>query len=70
MNSASPILSSIAPLAETSEAWIVDIWGVMHNGARAHPAAGEACKTLPRPRRHRGAAVERAAALLPPSFRT
>jgi HAD superfamily hydrolase (TIGR01459 family) len=44
MNPASPILSSIAPLAETSEAWIVDIWGVMHNGARAHPAAGEACK--------------------------
>ena len=44
MKSASPILSSIAPLAETSEAWIVDIWGVMHNGARAHPAAGEACK--------------------------
>ena len=44
MNPASPILSSIASLAETSEAWIVDIWGVMHNGARAHPAAGEACK--------------------------
>ena len=44
MNPASPILSSIAPLAETSEAWIVDIWGVMHNGARAHAAAGEACK--------------------------
>ena len=44
MNQASPILSSIAPLAETSEAWIVDIWGVMHNGARAHRAAGEACK--------------------------
>lgn len=44
MNRASPILSSIAPLAETSEAWIVDIWGVMHNGARAHPAAGEACR--------------------------
>ena len=44
MNSTSPILSSIAPLAETSEAWIVDIWGVMHNGARAHAAAGDACR--------------------------
>ena len=44
MHPASPILSSIAPLAETSEAWIVDIWGVMHNGERAHPAAGEACR--------------------------
>jgi HAD superfamily hydrolase (TIGR01459 family) len=38
-----PILSSIAPLAATAKAWIVDIWGVMHNGARAHPAAVEAC---------------------------
>jgi len=44
MNPASPILTSIAPLAETSEAWIVDIWGVMHNGARAHAAAGDACR--------------------------
>jgi len=39
-----PILSSIAELAVTSEAWIVDIWGVMHNGARAHPAAVDACR--------------------------
>jgi HAD superfamily hydrolase (TIGR01459 family) len=38
-----PILSSIAPLAAASKAWIVDIWGVMHNGARAHPAAVDAC---------------------------
>ena len=38
-----PILSSIAALAASSEAWIVDIWGVMHNGARAHPAAVHAC---------------------------
>jgi HAD superfamily hydrolase (TIGR01459 family) len=39
-----PILQSIAALAESSDAWIVDIWGVMHNGARAHPAAGAACR--------------------------
>ena len=44
MNPAPPILSSIATLADTSEAWIVDIWGVMHNGARAHAAAGDACR--------------------------
>jgi HAD superfamily hydrolase (TIGR01459 family) len=44
MTSAIPILSSIASLAATSEAWIVDIWGVMHNGAHAHTAAGEACR--------------------------
>lgn len=39
-----PILSSIAPLADTSAAWIVDIWGVMHNGERAYAAASEACR--------------------------
>ncbi len=38
-----PILSSVAALATTTDAWIVDIWGVMHNGARAHAAAAEAC---------------------------
>jgi HAD superfamily hydrolase (TIGR01459 family) len=38
-----PILSSIADLASRSDAWIVDIWGVMHNGARAHQAACAAC---------------------------
>jgi HAD superfamily hydrolase (TIGR01459 family) len=43
MPSTIPILSSIAALASTCEAWIVDIWGVMHNGAHAHRAAGEAC---------------------------
>jgi len=39
-----PILSSIASLAAGSDAWIVDIWGVMHNGARAHAAAVDACR--------------------------
>jgi HAD superfamily hydrolase (TIGR01459 family) len=38
-----PILSSIAELSPTYDAWIVDIWGVMHNGARAFAAAGAAC---------------------------
>lgn len=44
MQASIPIVSSIADLAATAEAWIVDIWGVMHNGARAHPAAGAACR--------------------------
>ncbi len=39
-----PILASIGEIASTCEAWIVDIWGVMHNGARAFEAAGEACR--------------------------
>jgi HAD superfamily hydrolase (TIGR01459 family) len=38
-----PILSSVSSLAATTDAWIVDIWGVMHNGARAHAGAVEAC---------------------------
>jgi HAD superfamily hydrolase (TIGR01459 family) len=38
-----PILSSIAGLASACDAWIVDIWGVMHNGARAYQPACEAC---------------------------
>ena len=38
-----PILTSIGGLAGSTEAWIVDIWGVMHNGASAFAAAGEAC---------------------------
>jgi HAD superfamily hydrolase (TIGR01459 family) len=43
-----PILSSIAELSSTCDAWIVDIWGVMHNGARAYAAAGEACRRFRR----------------------
>ncbi len=41
-----PILSSIAGLAPGCEAWLVDIWGVMHNGAHAFEAACAACKTF------------------------
>src|SRR5262245_35408123 len=41
-----PILASIAEIAAGSEAWIVDVWGVMHNGARAHASAVEACRTF------------------------
>jgi HAD superfamily hydrolase (TIGR01459 family) len=41
-----PILSSIAALAATSEAWIVDVWGVMHNGASAYAAAAGACRAF------------------------
>lgn len=37
------ILPSIAPLAVTADAWISDIWGVLHNGRRAFPGAGAAC---------------------------
>ncbi len=38
-----PLAPSIAPLAGTADAWISDIWGVLHNGVAAFPAAGPAC---------------------------
>jgi HAD superfamily hydrolase (TIGR01459 family) len=41
-----PLLPSIAELSANCDAWIVDIWGVMHNGARAFEAAGEACRAF------------------------
>lgn len=48
-----PIISSIAELADTSEAWICDIWGVIHNGVAAHRSAVEACLAF----RRRGGVV-------------
>jgi HAD superfamily hydrolase (TIGR01459 family) len=46
MPAAIPLLPSIAELSTTCDAWIVDVWGVMHNGARAFDAAGEACRAF------------------------
>jgi HAD superfamily hydrolase (TIGR01459 family) len=34
-----PVLSSIKELGVRYRAWLVDIWGVMHNGHRAFPGA-------------------------------
>jgi HAD superfamily hydrolase (TIGR01459 family) len=39
-----PILQSIAPLAQKRSAWLVDIWGVMHNGVSPFLKAAEACE--------------------------
>lgn len=47
------LLSSIAPLAPTYDAWICDVWGVMHNGVKAFSAAVEACRRF----RERGGTV-------------
>ena len=38
-----PVIRGIRELAETSDAWLVDVWGVMHNGAVAFQAAADAC---------------------------
>jgi HAD superfamily hydrolase (TIGR01459 family) len=42
-NPAIPLISSIAPLADATAAWLVDIWGVIHNGVRPFMDACEAC---------------------------
>jgi HAD superfamily hydrolase (TIGR01459 family) len=39
-----PVIESIAPLGTPYAAWLVDIWGVMHNGVRAFPPAVEATR--------------------------
>lgn len=48
-----PILSSIAEIADTSDAWICDIWGVMHNGLVSFAPAIDACRRF----RQRGGTV-------------
>lgn len=39
-----PLVATIAPLAAGTEAWLVDIWGVMHNGVAPFAGAVEACR--------------------------
>jgi HAD superfamily hydrolase (TIGR01459 family) len=38
-----PIVSSIAPVSQDREAWLTDVWGVMHNGVEPFAAACDAC---------------------------
>lgn len=53
LDSTIPILSEIAPLGQRYPAWLVDIWGVMHNGLSAYQEAVAATKVF----RARGGAV-------------
>ncbi|HEY8264133.1 MAG TPA: TIGR01459 family HAD-type hydrolase [Methyloceanibacter sp.] len=41
-----PVLSSIAKIGAKYKVWLVDIWGVMHDGLRAHKSAAEATKAF------------------------
>jgi HAD superfamily hydrolase (TIGR01459 family) len=41
-----PVLESIEPLGSRYRAWLVDIWGVMHNGHRAFPGAVAATRAF------------------------
>ncbi len=38
-----PLIQSIAPLADGTSAWLVDIWGVIHNGVKPFMDACDAC---------------------------
>lgn len=38
-----PVLTAIAPLAAGFDAWLADVWGVMHNGVAPFTAACDAC---------------------------
>jgi HAD superfamily hydrolase (TIGR01459 family) len=41
-----PIHTSIADIGREYRAWLVDIWGVMHNGAEAIASACDACRNF------------------------
>jgi HAD superfamily hydrolase (TIGR01459 family) len=41
-----PVLDSIKDLGARYRAWLLDIWGVMHNGHRAFPRAVEATRAF------------------------
>lgn len=48
-----PIIDSIAATAAGTDAWLVDLWGVIHNGVAPFATAAEACATF----RSRGGTV-------------
>lgn len=43
-----PIIAHVAPIARDRVAWLVDIWGVMHNGVAPFSGAVTACQTFRR----------------------
>lgn len=43
-----PIISSMAALSWRYEAWLCDVWGVLHNGVNVFPAAIGACRQFRR----------------------
>jgi HAD superfamily hydrolase (TIGR01459 family) len=44
LDPAIPVIHSIAPLSDGTSAWLVDIWGVIHNGVRPFADACDACE--------------------------
>lgn len=43
-----PVRRHIGEIAATADAWLVDIWGVMHNGVAPFAAAAAACEAFRR----------------------
>ncbi len=41
-----PIVSSISGLSETADAWLLDVWGVMHNGITPFEDSVAACQAF------------------------
>lgn len=41
-----PVITSISDIAAGYDAWLCDIWGVIHNGESAFGSAAEACRTF------------------------
>lgn len=48
LSTAVPVYPGLSALAERYDAFIIDLWGVMHDGLKAYPAAVEALKELRR----------------------
>ena len=44
--SAIPVLETIAPLGPSADVWLLDIWGVLHNGIKPFASAVTACITF------------------------
>ncbi len=43
MSATIPVLQSVSSLASTSDAWLVDVWGVIHNGVAPIASSCDAC---------------------------
>jgi len=41
-----PILTGVAGISESREAWLCDVWGVLHEGVAVFAEAAEACRTF------------------------
>lgn len=43
-----PVIDAVAPLAASTDVWLTDVWGVMHNGVAPFATAVDACQRFRR----------------------